>query len=109
MADIFYAKLRDSGFSEDAAVRFTGACIRTASANGWAQKTNLCQNSVKNHSNLQKVWKSMLFKAGKDAPPALATWQKRGFSVPVAEFWRLWQEINARNVSKQSAELSVSA
>jgi hypothetical protein len=97
-ADILYQKLRDSGFTENDAVRVTGAVIRTGSSNGWMVKTNLCQNSAKNHSNLQKVWQSRLFKEDRDAKAALASWEARGFPVPLAEL-KLWQQMTARNVS----------
>jgi len=98
-ADIYYQKLRDSGFTEFDAVKVTGACIRTASANGWMLKTSLCVNSAKNHSNLQKVWQSRLFKDGRDAKAAIATWEQRGFRVPTAEL-TLWNEMTAQR-SKQ--------
>ena len=99
-ADIYYQSLRDSGFTEDQAVRLTGASIRTAAAAlGWIQKTNLCQNSLKNHSNLQKIWKSNLCDDKKDCAAALAGWARRGFQVPLAEL-RLWNEMQARYVSK---------
>lgn len=98
-ADILYQKLRDEGFTEDQAVRVTGSCFRTANSLGWVQKTNLCQNSVKNHSNLQKIWKSKLFDAKKDATAALAGWSRRGFSVPLKDL-RIWEQTQARNVSK---------
>jgi len=92
-ADIYYAKLRESGFTESDAVKVCGACIRTASSNGWAVKTNLCVNSAKNHSNLQKVWQSRLFK-GNDAKAALAAWEAKGFRVPLAEL-KLWNQMQA--------------
>jgi hypothetical protein len=98
-ADILYQKLRDSGFTEFDAVRMTGACIRTASANGWMLKTNLCQNSVKNHSNLQKVWQSRLFKGGRDVKGLLASWEARGFIVPLADL-KLWNEMQAQKEGK---------
>ena len=82
-ADIYYQSLSDAGFTEDQAVRLTGASIRSAAAAlGWIQKTNLCQNSVKNHSNLQKIWKSNLCDDKKDTTAALAEWARRGFVVP---------------------------
>ena len=99
-ADIYYQSLRDAEFTEDQAVRLTGASIRKAAAAlGWIQKTNLCQNSVKNHSNLQKIWKSNLCDDKKDSAAALAEWARRGFVVPLADL-RLWEALQARNVSK---------
>ena len=97
-ADIYYQKLRDSGFTEFDAVKVTGACIRTASANGWMLKTSLCINSAKNHSNLQKVWQSRLFK-GRDAKAALAAWEAKGFRVPLAEL-KLWNDMQAQRDSR---------
>ena len=93
-ADILYAKLRDSGFTEGDAVKVTGAVIRTGSSNGWMLRTNLCQNSAKNHSNLQKVWQSRLFNNG-DAKTALAFWEQRGFPVPLAEL-KLWNQMQTQ-------------
>ena len=96
-ADIYYAKLRESGFTEFDAVKVCGACIRTASSNGWAVRTNLCVNSAKNHSNLQKVWQSRLFK-GKDGKAGLAAWEAKGFRVPLAEL-KLWNQMQAQRDS----------
>jgi len=98
-ADIFYQKLRDEGFTEDEAVRATGAAIRSGAALGWMKKTNLCQNSKKNHSNLQKIWKSNLWDAKKDCRAALKVWAERGFPVPVEQLG-LWEQMQAGNVSK---------
>lgn len=99
-ADIFYQALLDSGFSEDEAVKNTGSCLRTGSARCWAQKTNLCQNSVKNHSNLQKIWKSLLCRSNQDLEATIAVWAGRGFDVPLADL-ALWDQIQkAKTVSK---------
>jgi len=53
---------------------------------------------VKNHSNLQKIWKSNLCDDKKDSAAALAEWARRGFVVPLADL-RLWEALQARNVS----------
>jgi hypothetical protein len=91
-ADIFYAQLRNRGFTEFEAVKVTGASIRTAAANGLIQKTGLCKSSKKNSSNLQHVWRSALFHGG-DCRAALAFWTAKGFSVPIAEM-RLMERLN---------------
>ena len=99
-ADIFYQALLDGGFSEDEAVKNTGSCLRTGSARCWAKKTNLCQNSLKNHSNLQKIWKSLLYRADQNLDATVALWADRGFEVPLAEL-NLWDQIQkAKTVSK---------
>jgi hypothetical protein len=100
-ADIFYQSLRDAGFTEDETVRLTGACIRSASSQGWIDATSLCQNSVKNNSNLQKVWKSKLWSEERDPRPELAAWFERGFKLPIDEFtsWQEWKTQQAKNVS----------
>jgi hypothetical protein len=100
-ADIFYQQMRDKGFTEDEAVKFTGACIRTGAANLWMLKTNLCTNSRKNNSNLQRIWKSRLFKDGKDANAALARWQSKGFNLPLVEL-ALWIATHAQDVSDKA-------
>jgi hypothetical protein len=100
-ADILYQQMRDKGFTENEAVRFTGACIRTAAANLWMLKTNLCQNSRKNSSNLQRIYKSRLFKDGKDTAAALGHWQAKGFTLPLTEL-ALWTATHAQNVSDKA-------
>jgi|GEM_PF-4324454 len=98
-ADIFYQSLRDANFTEDEAVRLTGACIRSGSVRNYIEATNLCQNSVKNNSNLQKVWKSKLFSDDHDPRPALAAWFERGFKLPTEEYasWEAWKAQQANN------------
>ena len=61
-ADDFYEALRAADFNQEACMRLIGACIRTASSNGWITRTNLCKPSKRNHSNLQNIWKSQLWK-----------------------------------------------
>jgi hypothetical protein len=93
-ADIFYQTLREGGFTELDAVRVCGAAIRTASSRGWLVKTSLCVNSVRNHSNLQNVWQSRLFRGDTLAQAALTNWERKGFRVPVAEV-RCWLKMEA--------------
>lgn len=100
-ADILFAQLREKNFTEREAVRFTGACIRTGAANHWMLKTNLCTNSRKNNSNLQRIWKSRLCKDGKDASAALGRWQAKGFTVPMTEV-ALWTATHAQDVSEKA-------
>lgn len=105
-ADILFQKLKDEGFTDDDATRLTGACIRTGAANGWIKKTNLCQNSKKNHSNLQKVWKSMVFDDRIDWRESLRYWAARGFVIPTAEL-SLWNQIQAQKLRDMQQTVSI--
>jgi hypothetical protein len=71
------------------------------------EKTNLCQNSRKNHSNLQKIWRSRLFKHGKDYS-ALVRWQDRGFNIPMSDL-AIWTQIHQPNRIHQGDKLAFSA
>jgi hypothetical protein len=102
-ADIFFQSLLNAGFSDDEATRLTGACIRTASSLEWMSKTNRCQTSIKNHSNLMNIWSSKLCPEDKDCRPELAEWFEQGFEVQIPELDE-WKEWKAKNVSKQSGK-----
>lgn len=88
-ADIFFIAIREAGFSEDEAVKYTGAVMRTASARGYMEKTPFSKPSKRNSSNLQSVWLSKTFVPGIAAQQASVDWAKKGFEAPEneAQFW----------------------
>jgi hypothetical protein len=46
-----------NGFTNDDAGRMIGSLIRTASRNGWIEKTDNWTQSVRNRSNIQIIWR----------------------------------------------------
>lgn len=97
-ADIFHAALLHEGFSEDKAGLLVGSCIRTAASKQWMTKTAACQPSMRNHSNLQRVWISNLHHpfslkgadSRREIREAYSFWEANGFKPPdeLAEQWQ---------------------
>jgi hypothetical protein len=97
-ADHFYAALLHEGFSQDRAGLLVGACIRTAASKKWITKTALCLPSLRNHSNLQRVWISNLHQSFSQRGPdsmseirnSYAFWESKGLKPPdeLAEQWK---------------------
>ena len=96
-ADIFFHALHENGFSDDEKVRLTGPCMRTASSRGWITRTECSIRSKRNHSNLQTVWMSCIFRKGEygeisteEVESEYKHWQGRGHIVPdkLADAWR---------------------
>jgi hypothetical protein len=55
--DTLYDALLCNGFTNDEAGRMIGSLIRTASKNGWIEKTENWTQSTRNRSNIQIVWR----------------------------------------------------
>ena len=89
-ADNFYAAIREGGFTEEEAVKYTGAVMRTASAKDYMEKTPFSKPSKRNGSNLQRVWLSKLFVDTDEAEAVRKKWIKRGLIPPEHEAL-LWQ------------------
>jgi hypothetical protein len=97
-ADLFYAALLNAGFSEERAGLLVGACIRTAASKQWMTKTAVCLPSLRNHSNLQRVWISKLHRpfsekgadSMREIREAYAFWESEGLRPPdeIAEKWQ---------------------
>ncbi len=103
-ADVFYAAIREDGFSEEEAVKYTGGVMRSASAKGHMEKTPFSQPSKRNSSNLQSVWLSKLFEGTEEAEAVRESWIKKGFNLPEHEAL-LWQNqrqlLQSPTVSKE--------
>lgn len=101
-ADIVFEALKEQGFDEIERVQLTGAIMRSASAKGWIARTDYSVRSKKNHSNLQSVWCSLIFKKAKDGaeiPDAAVKreyerWESQGFTVHhlKAMYWEREQQ-----------------
>jgi hypothetical protein len=99
-ADLFHAALIEEGFSEDRAGLLVGACIRTAASKKWITKTDLCLPSIRNHSNLQRVWISNLHhsfsqrgaNSMREIRKSYAFWESKGL-IPPDELAERWKKI----------------
>ena len=94
-ADVFYAPIREAGFTEEEAVKYTGAVMRTASANGHMEKTPFSKPSKRNSSNLQSVWVSKLFENTDEAQATNDHWRAKGYDLPDHEalFWKSQRQL----------------